>query len=363
MSFLDTLKNLGLWQGGQPQAEQPNPYGLDPAIMQQARMSALGNVGGQLLAMSQQMTPDQRARLMANADWSGGYQGNLMNAAQMQLMGDSRRRKTEEDDRGRAAREWLTQKIAGLPDGKQKQNAMIYLQMGDLQNAAAQLTAEPRAMEAPTTRTVRVGDQDITYQWLDGQWQKMGEGPAFKPETAQAPSSVREYEYAVSQGYEGTYEDFLKMATAAKAGVALPAEMGARIGLGDEFLTEDLPGIKKDVAEGVATGPLDYLTGWAGRGRQGEIRRRLLTGVDALRRNLTGAGMSATETEEYVGRYLPSMTDDAKTLASKIDGLERDLRAVKGGAVAGKTGSMVRDQGAPQPKTRLKYNPETGELE
>lgn len=139
MSFLDTLKNLGLWQP--QQAEQPNPYGLDPAIMQQARMSALGNIGGQLLAMSQQMTPDQRARMMANADWTGGYQGNLMNAAQMQLMGDSRRRKTEEDERGRAAREWLTQKIAGLPDGKQKQNAMIYLQLGDLQNAAAQLTA------------------------------------------------------------------------------------------------------------------------------------------------------------------------------------------------------------------------------
>jgi hypothetical protein len=90
MSFFDTLKNLGLWQPQQG-AEQPNPYGLDPAVMSQARMSALGNIGGQLLAMSQQMTPDQRARMMANADWTGGYQGNVMDAAKMQMLGQRRR--------------------------------------------------------------------------------------------------------------------------------------------------------------------------------------------------------------------------------------------------------------------------------
>jgi hypothetical protein len=140
MSFLDTLKSLGLWQQ-QGAAQQPNPYGLDPAVMSQARMAALGNIGGQLLAMSQQMTPDQRARLMAQADWSGGYQGNLYNAAQMQLLGQNQKRKQMEDERTQAAVQWLQQKISGLPDGKQKQNAMIYLQLGDIQNAAAQLTA------------------------------------------------------------------------------------------------------------------------------------------------------------------------------------------------------------------------------
>lgn len=140
MSFLDTLKSLGLWQGQQPQAQQ-NPYGLDPALMQQARLQSLGNIGSQIMAMSAQMTPDQRARMMANADFSGGYQTNLYNAAQMQLMGENRRRKMQDDDRSNAARNWLSQQIMRLPDGKQKQNAMIYLQLGDLQNAAAQLTA------------------------------------------------------------------------------------------------------------------------------------------------------------------------------------------------------------------------------
>ena len=362
MSFLDTLKNLGLWQGQQPQAAQPNPYGLDPQMMQMARSQALGNIGGQIMAMSAQMTPDQRARMMAGADWTGGMQSNLYNAAQMQLMSDAQRRRQAESERDQSARQWLEQKIAAMPDSKRKQNAAIRLQLGDIKGAADELTAEEAAPAAPTTRTVRVGDADVTYQWVNGRWEKMGEGPAFKPETPQPPSSVKEYEYAKSQGYEGTYEEFIKMATAAKAGVALPAEMGARIGLGDEFLNEDLPGIKKDVEAGTATGAYDYVMGWAGRGRQGEIRRRLLTGVDALRRNLTGAGMGQQETEEYVGRYLPSITDDAETLASKIDGLERDLRAVKDGAVSGKTGAMVKDSQTPE-KKRLKFNPQTGELE
>lgn len=157
---------------------------------------------------------------------------------------------------------------------------------------------------------------------------------------AVAPSSVREYEYAQSKGYKGSYEQFLKMAAASKAGIQLPGEMGSRIGLGDEFTQNDLPGIKEDVKAGKATGPIDYVQGLAGRGRSGEIRRRLLTGVDALRRNLTGAGMGVQEAEEYVSRYLPGLMDDSGTLGSKIDGLERDLGAVRKGAIGARDGSL-----------------------
>lgn len=362
MSFFDTLKQYGLWPQQQAPSQQDNPYGLDEEMMRQARLQSLSNIGAQIMAASVRQTPQQRAELLSGFDPTGGYQQSLMNAAQMKLVGDKMRASREEDDRDKAAQAWLQQKIASMPDSQQKRNAMIYLQLGDVQKAAAELTKEEAAPEAPTMKTVRVGDKDVTYQWTPDGWEKIAEGLAFEPNQSKPPSSVQEYEYAKSQGYEGSYEDFLKMATAAKAGVALPAEMGARIGLGDEFLTNDLPGIKKDVAEGIATGPIDALTGWAGYGRQGEIRRRLLTGVDALRRNLTGAGMSATETEEYISRYLPSMTDNAESLASKIDGLERDLNAVKGGAVAGKTGAMTQQSNSGARK-RLKFNLATGELE
>ena len=142
MSFLDTLKNLGLWQGQQPQAAQPNPYGLDPQMMQMARSQALGNIGGQIMAMSAQMTPDQRARMMAGADWTGGYQNSLYNAAQMQLMSDAQRRKQAESERDRQAQEFVMQQIGAMPDGPLKQKAMIYAQLGDFAKAAEQLVPQ-----------------------------------------------------------------------------------------------------------------------------------------------------------------------------------------------------------------------------
>jgi hypothetical protein len=153
MSFLDTLKNLGLWQ--QPQAQQqPNPYGLSPEMVKQARMQALGNIGGQIMAMSAQMTPDQRARMMGQADWTGGMQSNLYNAAQMQLMGDAQRRKAAESERDRQAQAFVMQQINSMPNGPLKQKALIYAQLGDYAKAAEQLTPEV---------------QKPNYQLVDGQ--------------------------------------------------------------------------------------------------------------------------------------------------------------------------------------------------
>lgn len=143
MSFLDTLKNLGLWQGQQPQAAQPNPYGLDPQMMQMARSQALGNIGGQILAMSQQMTPDQRARMMAGADWTGGYQNSLYNAAQMQLMSDAQRRRQAESERDRQAQKYIRGLIQQNPNDPRAKKAAIYAQLGDWGSAAKAFTETP----------------------------------------------------------------------------------------------------------------------------------------------------------------------------------------------------------------------------
>lgn len=365
MSFFNTLQSLGLWpQQGQP---QDNPYGLDDAAMRQARMQSLGNLGSQLLAASMPMTSGQRANLMQGFDATGGYQNNLYNAAQLQLLGDKRRQDAEEAKRTQAATDWLQQRLSAMPDSPQKQKAMIFLQLGDVQKAADAMTEGPDAGKPPEMKTVRVGDQDVTYQWDPARgWVKFGAGEAFKREETQSPSSVREYEYAKAQGYEGSYEDFLKMATAARAGVSIPAEVGARIGLGEGFITDDLPGIKRDVAAGVATGPVDAAIGWAGYGRQGEIRRRVQVGLEALLRNLTGAGSPASELARYEAMYAPSMLDTPETLMSKLNGLEHDLKQLKAGALSGKTGTMASGAAAApetQPPTRLRYNPDTGELE
>jgi hypothetical protein len=160
MSFFDTLKQYGLWpqqQGGQGQA---NPYGLDEGMMRQARMQSLSNLGSQIMAASVQQTPRQRADLMAGFDPTGGYQQNLYNAAQMKLLGDKQREAREGDERDRAAKAWMQQKIASMPDSLQKRNAMIYLQLGDVQKAAEMLTAGPAEDEYQIVDGYRVKKND-----------------------------------------------------------------------------------------------------------------------------------------------------------------------------------------------------------
>ena len=149
MSFFDTLKNLGLWQPQQG-ATQPNPYGLDPAIMQQARMSALGNIGGQLLAMSQQMTPDQRARMMANADWTGGYQDSITNAAKLQMLGQAQKDKALERERMDNARRMIADRIKGMPPGRAKDAAMYFFEANDLPKAGEILFTQTRRFNPMT---------------------------------------------------------------------------------------------------------------------------------------------------------------------------------------------------------------------
>lgn len=140
MSFFDTLKQYGLWPTPQAGAAA-NPYGLDEAMMRQARMQSLSNLGSQIMAASVRQTPQQRAELMAGFDPTGGYQKNLLNAYQMKLISDKQRETQQEDERDKAAQAWLQQKIASMPDSLQKRNAMIYLQLGDVQKAAEMLTA------------------------------------------------------------------------------------------------------------------------------------------------------------------------------------------------------------------------------
>jgi hypothetical protein len=89
------------------------------------------------------MTPDQRARMMANADFSGGMQRNLYNAAQMKLMGDAGRQKEQESERDKAAKQFVMEQINQIQDPRQRQKALIYAQLGDYAKAAESITAGP----------------------------------------------------------------------------------------------------------------------------------------------------------------------------------------------------------------------------
>lgn len=122
----------------------------------------------------------------------------------------------------------------------------------------------------------------------------------------------------------------------------LGGELAARIGLGNQFLDNDLPEIRKQIDAGALGGNLNPYGVVAaaqmatGSGVPGEINRRVSTGIDALMRNLTGAGMSESEAKAYADRYRPQAIDSVEKIRSKLGGLEKDLKATRDAALAGR---------------------------
>lgn len=115
----------------------------------------------------------------------------------------------------------------------------------------------------------------------------------------------------------------------------IPAEVGARIGLGNTFL-DSVPKIREQIEGGVLDTPKARAQLVGGYGAPGEIKRQIQSGKDALLRGLTGAGMGIAEAQNYVDRYEPSWRDDRRNFLSKLDGLERDLKSVREGVLSGR---------------------------
>jgi len=151
-------------------------------------------------------------------------------------------------------------------------------------------------------------------------------------------------------------------------GEKIDAEVAARLGLTKSFLGQ-FDGIKGAVNKGELTGPVDGAMGAAGYGRPAELRRQIQSGVDALIRNLTGAGMSQSEAENYATRYAPGGADSAATVTSKLDQLKRELTSTAEVLGRGRGGSgFITDQGGagggqgaapPQPQ-QSNENPSVG---
>lgn len=152
MSFFDTLKSLGLMGQGQGQPAQPqqNPYGLDKTAMRQAALMSLGNVGSQIMALSQQMTPAQRALMMSRADFTGGMQENIAGMAEMQQKAVSARDAQTERDRRDQARAMIADKIKSLPAGRARDAAMYFFEANDLGKAGEILFTQKKEFDPVT---------------------------------------------------------------------------------------------------------------------------------------------------------------------------------------------------------------------
>lgn len=203
----------------------------------------------------------------------------------------------------------------------------------------------------------------------------------------------REYEVAKQQGFPGTFMDYqIKMKEAGRnqvnidtgsklpanfmwidpadqgkgvkpipngPGEQIPGELAARVGMADNFIQNDLPQVRKRVKEGEVTGPIDrFRAANQSSSPQAEVYRKVQSGVEVLSRLLSGAGMTQVEIDEKAQRYMPTYTDNADSMASKLDQLENELQAAKGMALRGRGPSTTPTQGQVR-----RYNPATGNIE
>jgi hypothetical protein len=256
---------------------------------------------------------------------------------------------------GRTGQEQAAMGAQGLAGALNQNKTMQYLEKVNPQLAAEVRAGRPMASaweEIMTQRTMAAKPKNFAFHQLDdgtyGSWDETtGQftplGQASKPATL--TDDMREYEFAKSQGYNKPFADWQienrrAGATNVNAGVTLPPEMGARIGLGDQFLTE-LPSIKDKLKGGAVDSVIGRGQLAVGMGEPAEIWRRIEAGKEALVRNLTGAGMAQAEAENQAARYQIAPTDSVETMLQKLDGLQRDLEATKAGAIGAKTGTLA----------------------
>ena len=121
----------------------------------------------------------------------------------------------------------------------------------------------------------------------------------------------------------------------------IPGELAARVGMGNNFLNKDLPVLREQENLEAATGPIDRAMAWAGYGKPAEIQRKFQSGVEVLSRLLSGAGMTQVEIDEKTARYMPTLADGPKSLKTKLDQLEAEIRAAGDAAMRGRGGSIL----------------------
>lgn len=198
--------------------------------------------------------------------------------------------------------------------------------------------------------------------------------------TDKLTSDQREYQYAVDQGFKGNFVDYQRQMKEAgrsqvnvdtgvklpsgfrwadpnnqAAGVEpipggpaeqIPGELAARVGMAENFLEKDLPVIRSAVKEGNVTGVYDRFQAANNSGSdQARTFQKIQSGVEVLSRLLSGAGMTKDEIAEKTARYLPTYTDDANSVAAKMDQLEAELNATKDMAMRGRGGTSQPKQG------------------
>ncbi len=180
--------------------------------------------------------------------------------------------------------------------------------------------------------------------------QKMFTPEGYQPEQAKLPAGVQEYEYAKTQGFPGTFQDW---EASKRGGMSLQTNPDGTITFQQGNMKPLTEGQSKDTvfstrAEGalpiidqfgdaLTSLPETMAGGVPGVGnymKSQEYQRAEQAGkefLQAILRKDTGAAITAEETAEYGSVYLPRPGDAPETLAQKKISRARALEAIKAG--------------------------------
>lgn len=346
MNFLDMLREqMGFAPAQQaPQAGPPNPY-QNQLAMQQAQQQL---ARAQELQNAQFQGTGSKGWLSVLAPLLGQLKGQQLERRANESLSQAVRRQYEID----AAAQAQAANAKRLEEARQFKRDLAKIERTEAAKAKYRQPAGPdirtvndqivaigpdgkaqviySAPQRPDTRQPTL--DEIKWAMLTPEEQAQAARAGLKP---QQPAPPTGYSYKA----DGTLQP-IQGGPADPAMQKIPADQAARKAMTDIFLA-DAPGIAKAIQSGEMTGPIDATIAASGYGKGGEIKRQIQSGVDALRRNLTGAGMSASEADEYVGRYLPSRFDTAASLQSKVGQLQKELQGYTN-VLSGKSANVGR---------------------
>jgi hypothetical protein len=159
MGLLDAFFGKGAPTAGAPAASNgigDAVGGIDPSLARMMKFATIGNIGTQMMRLAAPMTQEQRAKAWQDADFSGGFQDNLMNALELQTLGERRQRVKRDDDRMEKARQSIAGMIQKTPPGRLRDAAMYFFESNDLSKAGELLFNQADKYDPRTGETVRV---------------------------------------------------------------------------------------------------------------------------------------------------------------------------------------------------------------
>lgn len=307
-----------------------SPPNLDPAQRQAMIANSLITLGGNI-AGSGKNPAVGLARGVSQLQQNAGE--SLSRGAYFQQLQDTATERKAQKEAQNRTREWAkTQPWA-------KDYPIDSMSGDDIFRLASSANKPPNPVN---WQTVTTGDGIMAFNPETLETRKIGSSAAQPPrlDTVTVDGMVRNRDPITGQ----LVGEPLGRAETRKSS-ALPPELAGRVAMAENFLKQ-APALREEIKSGGVTGPLQGMGAQFGVGKAGSTYRKIQSGVDALLRSLTGAGMSIPEAQQYAARYLPAPTDSAATVLDKFDELSQELDGMIKKAYEGRGGNEPAPQNA-----------------